>query len=492
MQKIAGQVLTFLSTAGAIALCSLPLVWAALSQGIDGDEGFYLLAARLVLDGKQLYSDFMYPQMPLMPYAYAGWFQVFGIGWLSARIFTALLGVVLLWLVFSHVRSTQGSSGAVLAVILVGFASLVAPWLAVAKTYALTTVLLFGAYAALMKSVRERIGFFAFVAGLCFGLCVSTRLLVAPCSLIFVWILWRRGGLRFFGLWLLGGLLGLAPAIFFAVLDPAAFWFNNIAYHGLRSNHSWSFQAFKKLELLALLFGLDGRLTGPGLQLLLLTTLAVIQSFWSIARGRTIDAALLFAVIIFVVSILPNPAFVQYFVVAVPFLAVAATQWIAEMLERAQVSGGWLRSLGVMVLAAVGLAVYCMAPHFPLKPIVQLSDASDIAAVLRTRLQKDDVVLSFWPGFLLETTQPSASGFENHFALRVASQLEQPVREKFRLATFTDAKELVVSAQVKAVVIPIPLLQKGVGGKKFRSWLSESGYGAVQDSGGYRVYIRRS
>ena len=34
---------------------------------IDGDEGYYLLAAKLVFQDKQLYTDFFYPQMPLLP-----------------------------------------------------------------------------------------------------------------------------------------------------------------------------------------------------------------------------------------------------------------------------------------------------------------------------------------------------------------------------------------------------------------------------------------
>src|ERR1700694_3313720 len=38
---------------------------------IDGDEGYYTTAARLVWEGKTPYRDFSYPQGPLLPYIYS-------------------------------------------------------------------------------------------------------------------------------------------------------------------------------------------------------------------------------------------------------------------------------------------------------------------------------------------------------------------------------------------------------------------------------------
>lgn len=40
---------------------------------VDGDEGAYLLAARLVMEGKLLYHDFFYAQTPVIPYLYGSW-----------------------------------------------------------------------------------------------------------------------------------------------------------------------------------------------------------------------------------------------------------------------------------------------------------------------------------------------------------------------------------------------------------------------------------
>src|SRR5215475_6128884 len=65
--------------------------YVALHRFIDGDEGFFLLAARLVLEHKKPYIDFLFEQAPLFPYVYALWMKCFGVTWSSARLFAALL-----------------------------------------------------------------------------------------------------------------------------------------------------------------------------------------------------------------------------------------------------------------------------------------------------------------------------------------------------------------------------------------------------------------
>jgi hypothetical protein len=490
MQQKVVSLCTKLLICVGLVLCSSSIFWGALTLGIDGDEGFYVFASRLVLEGKTPYLDFMYPQMPLLPYVYAGWFSAFGTSWLSARMCTALLGFGVITLLYSHLKPSQGTSGALLAAIIVGFSSLTVPWLAVTKTYALTAFLLMAAYWAHMRRYRGAGDLILVLSGVCFGLAISSRLMVAPCGLVFLWYVWKREKIAAVLLWLGSVFVGVLPAIALWAKAPAAFWFNNLGYHGLRSHASWSFQWEKKQALLQLLFGLDGRFTGAGLQFLLLVVLASFYFFWTMRRLRTLDPAAGLVFCLFVVNVLPNPAFTQYFVLLVPFLAILATTWLSEMLERAQASGGWARSISVMVLAAVGLAIYCMSPHFTLRPFVQLASASDGANLLRQHKESAGPVLSFWPGFLLETERESLPGFENHFALRVASLLSEKERAEYKLATFTDARNAIAARTPGAIVAPIPLLQKGSGGKKLRTWISESGYRPIGDIEGYRFFAR--
>ncbi len=119
---------------------------------IDGDEGFYLLASRLVLNGKAPYLDFFYTQAPLLPYAYALWFKLTGLSWISARTFAALQSALLGGLIYAHVgRETQKWLAGFAAVILFGSSSLIFAWFPIVKTFPLATPFLFLAYMILAR-----------------------------------------------------------------------------------------------------------------------------------------------------------------------------------------------------------------------------------------------------------------------------------------------------------------------------------------------------
>jgi len=86
-------------TLAVLALAALG-GYLALNGALNSDEGFYLLAARLVADGFHPYRDFGYTQGPVLPYANVPWLAMFGynlagirlasLGW---TLITVLLGV---------------------------------------------------------------------------------------------------------------------------------------------------------------------------------------------------------------------------------------------------------------------------------------------------------------------------------------------------------------------------------------------------------------
>src|SRR5947207_2019267 len=64
----------------------------AATRRVDGDEGFLLYAARLVMHDHVPYRDFFYPQMALLPYLLGlVTFPVGGVGWVSGRFSGALI-----------------------------------------------------------------------------------------------------------------------------------------------------------------------------------------------------------------------------------------------------------------------------------------------------------------------------------------------------------------------------------------------------------------
>ena len=70
----------------------------AWHRPVDGDEGYYAAAARLVSEGRQPYRDFFYPQSPLLPYLLSPVCRVVGGSLQGMRLPAVLMGVLSLWL----------------------------------------------------------------------------------------------------------------------------------------------------------------------------------------------------------------------------------------------------------------------------------------------------------------------------------------------------------------------------------------------------------
>src|SRR5260370_42211234 len=71
---------------------------------IDGDEGFYLMASRLVFEHRVPYRDFFFTQMPLLPYIYGLWMRAIGTSWVSARKLSRRLTTLLRTPPYAHGR----------------------------------------------------------------------------------------------------------------------------------------------------------------------------------------------------------------------------------------------------------------------------------------------------------------------------------------------------------------------------------------------------
>ena len=216
-------------------------LFVARHRFIDGDEGFYLLASRLVLDHKTPYLDFLYTQAPLLPYVYGTWLKFMGLTWVSARILSALLtawlGLTLYW----HVcHRTSKSLAGLSAVVLFAASTLVFAWYPIAKTYSLAGLLLFSAYAVVSRLSKASPPWWMACAGLLLGLSMDTRSYLAGAALVFVWwIIQRSETSRRLSntLWFLTGLaIGIAPSAYLFACFPDRYLFNNLGYHAMRSS----------------------------------------------------------------------------------------------------------------------------------------------------------------------------------------------------------------------------------------------------------------
>src|SRR5271166_5753286 len=208
---------------------------------IDGDEGFYILASRLVMEHKAPYLDFFFAQAPLLPYAYGLWMKLFGISWFSARSFSATLTTILGLLIYEHVcRETQKWIAGVAAVIVFASSTLIFAWYPLVKTYSLAAVFLFGAYAIVTRLSSASSPWLLAIAGVLFAGSVDTRSYVLGLVPILLWWIFRhpetRNGTSRI-LWFLGGFtVGIIPCLYLLASSPDLFLFNNFGYHAIRSD----------------------------------------------------------------------------------------------------------------------------------------------------------------------------------------------------------------------------------------------------------------
>src|SRR5205807_2713241 len=119
------------------------LLWYSQTRAFAWDEGYHLLAAKLVKDGKRLYLDFCFPQTPLNTYWNAAWMRVFGESWRAIHVVAALLCCGTAWLTAGYARSRfpdkmwRGAAG--LAVLVtVGLNVLIVQYGPIGQAYAFT------------------------------------------------------------------------------------------------------------------------------------------------------------------------------------------------------------------------------------------------------------------------------------------------------------------------------------------------------------------
>ena len=156
-------------------LTSAELLFLILFRKVNLDEGWYLWASKLVLEGKLIYRDFVYTQTPLLPYVYGTSQKLLGEGLYQGRIVTSLFTglTILLCTVIVYRRAVQIASAAAPAdaetihgrkqghlaafafLLLFGTSYYALAYLTYTATYALATLLLISALAVVVHFLQD-------------------------------------------------------------------------------------------------------------------------------------------------------------------------------------------------------------------------------------------------------------------------------------------------------------------------------------------------
>ena len=296
------------------------------------DEGFHLLAAQLIDNGRTPYIDFCFPQTLLNAYWNAAWMHVFGQGWRITHIPAALLISGTVYLTADYVFKffpvpRWRFSSALLAVLLTGLNDIVLSFGPIAQSYATGMFLSVAAFRLAVSTLSRTSWRWAFAAGLCAGAAAGCTLLTAPVPVVMLlWLLvYNFGGNRWrvAGAFCLGCILPFAPMIRLFAEAPRQTFFNIVQYQALFRRVNWPGATAHDID--ALTAWLDST---PALLLGALALAGFLfllrQSGWDHLRRAELYlcASLGGGLILYIAT--AHPTFQRYFIFAVPFCSILA------------------------------------------------------------------------------------------------------------------------------------------------------------------------
>jgi hypothetical protein len=473
-----------------LALIAQIVFFLAISRAriIDGDEGSYLLASRLVMDHKLPYIDFFYQQMPALPFVYGSWMKVFGMSWHIGRTLSAIFAAILGSGLFAAVwRDTKRCAAGAFALVLFVTHGDVLGWYVTVKTYALSALLLFAAH-QLVTASRWRHA--TILGGIALGLATDVRLYFA--ALLPLFVIWlyqeRRGQLLHFGS---GFLLALLPTLYLVGLNPRAFYFNTLGYHAMRTGRLGLVQDLpQKLRVLSDWVN--------DFQTAVLLLLGCLFIFLYEAGNEAARLALYLSLVFSGICLLPNPAYAQYFCAALPMLVFATVSGASAALDRLP---SIMRTRMVVAYGAVLLLsspiwsryyaqyFHGIAPmtveNWRVKRAVEVSHAADEYA------RPGEPVISTWSGYIFESKAAAFPGMENDSRLAVAEQLGDEDLRRYRVAAERQIAAAIEEGAVRVVIFGHQPSPPGtIPEERYYRLLERSGFRLARRIGDTDIFVR--
>lgn len=336
----------------------------AQTNAFAWDEGFHLLAAQLILNGKQPYLDFCFPQTPLNAYLVAGFMHWFGQSWRAVHALSAIWVAGAAFLVGDFIRRRfpvveWRTTAAVVAAVAVATQSQVVFFGTIGQSYGVCLFLIVAAYRLAVAAVeRPGLGLPA-ATGLAAGAAAGCSLLTAPMGpVLLLWIaLCNRAGNRWAKAvaFLAGGAVSWLPIVWLYRQGPEQTIFN-LFYYQLRYRHKWNGATGQDIS--ALTSWIDSA-QGLTLALLAIAGLWLLwrRGDWPVERRREFYLSAALALGMGLELATAHPTFERYFLVVVPFVAIPAIAGFYHVAIRMAGAGGARTAAAVWIaILSLGLA----------------------------------------------------------------------------------------------------------------------------------------
>jgi len=152
------------------------------------------------------------------------------------------------------------------------------------------------------------------------------------------------------------------------------------------------------------------------------------------------------AAMIVVMSVLPSPTYLQYYCVAVPFMIVGVVSFTAGI---SKFHGGLVAAVVLLITnlsflmfdipryTSTGLGVIGV---YDTDNVInwRLESVREVSREIDQRCVRGEEVLSFWPGYLLESAAACVPGMESHVGLSIVKHLTTARRSQYRIASAAD------------------------------------------------------
>ncbi len=299
---------------GAAVLCILLLCYAE-TAAFAWDEGFHLLAAQLVRNGKRLYLDFFFPQTPLNTYWNAGWMLLFGDTWRTAHAAAALCTGLAAYLLAQYVRARSGTLAAVCCLVIFGLNELVVLFGGIGQAYGFCLLALVCAFRCAVMARDSDSARYAAATGFFAGLAVGASLLTAPAAVVFFIYASRR--LKTAGAFLAAAALPFLPVFIASWQAPHEVLFQIFQYNFTFRTAAWPQDKLiaNDLSVYKSFFRSPDALS---------LTILGVAGFLRSRRNPDAALCLSLAVTMSLYIAIARPTFSRYFIFVVPFLTVLA------------------------------------------------------------------------------------------------------------------------------------------------------------------------
>ena len=428
-----------------------------------GDEGFYLSAAKLWAEGKSLYLDFFFPQMPLMPWVYGFMFKIIGTSWISARLVSAILSAACGLVIFIALRP-HGQKASWLGALLFASHSMIFPWYPVAKSNSLAMLCLIVSFYLtfyLIKQVQQRhLLSILLLGGIFFGLSIEARLFFAGIGPVFALLIainsstWRSRLVNVL-VFTVGTFVALIPCFVLMIKDFDIFWFNNLGYHLIRDVNSQEIRVAEKITILKTIFSLRDAVQIEGFQFLLLFIFSAIYQIIYWKRAQRISEPFIFGIGMIILNFIPTPSYVQYFGTAAPFFVLGATPIIASFSS----IGVLVFLVGYLAFAPLDYRKYTKTGEGVLgitqgdQQYKKIKALKEIGEAISREVPLGTPVLTDWPGLLIDSHATFYPRVENQFGKKFASRIFSNQRAKYKIATIGEIKNFVFRKSTQFILI---------------------------------------